>query len=111
MRITNLRQMLCLLATSMLIISSCQKEEEIVSGGPAAVPSASLQSNADDGVCGAVMFPDLAARSRMEAMENRVQQFISQNPDAVQSGSRTVVTVPVVFHVVYSSPEQNLSDQ
>src|SRR5690348_6975949 len=107
MRITNIRQMLCLLATSMLMICSCQKEEDVLSEGPSAVPPASLQNNADDGVCGAVMFPDLATRSRMEAMENRVQQFISQNPDEVKSGSRTAVTVPVVFHVVYSSPEQN----
>src|SRR5690242_13121875 len=109
MKIRNIRMMLGLLVASMLTFSSCQKEEELQQ--PAAVPTASPETPlTENNVCGAIMFPDDIAQRRMEGMELRVQHFINGNPDLVSSGARTVITIPVVFHVVYSAPEQNISD-
>lgn len=48
--------------------------------------------------------PTLAAR--MQEIEEHTQQFINN-----QEGSeRAVITIPVVFHVVYSTSAQNISD-
>ena len=103
--------MLCLLAASVLIFSSCQKEEKELLETPSAVPPVDVQtSHAEDDACGAILYENEMAQRRMQAMENRVQNYIHDNPDAVSSGARTIITIPVVFHVVYSTAEQNISD-
>lgn len=48
--------------------------------------------------------PTLAAR--MQLIEQHTQQFIQSNEGTV----RAVVTIPVVFHVVYNTSAQNISD-
>lgn len=42
-----------------------------------------------------------------ENSETTVRQFISNNPD-YRTGS--VVTIPVVFHIIYNTPSQNIPD-
>src|SRR5258706_2332839 len=106
----NIKLMLGLFAASMLTISACQKEEELLSEGPPAIPPVSVQ-NTDNGVCGALLYANNAAKSRMETMENRVRDFIKLNPDAVSASARSIITIPVVIHVVYSAAEQNLSTE
>ena len=50
--------------------------------------------------------PDYAIKR--EAIREHTNQFIeSYNP---QSGSRSVITIPVVFHVVYQNATENISD-
>jgi hypothetical protein len=49
--------------------------------------------------------PGLAAR--MQQIEQQVQNYIQNNPD---QHSRSVVTIPVVVHVVYNTSAQNISD-
>ncbi len=44
--------------------------------------------------------------NRMNSIENQTQQFLN-NPKA---GSRAVVTIPVVFHIIYNTAAQNVSD-
>ena len=43
---------------------------------------------------------------RMEAIEDRTQEFL----DFEGATTRSVVTIPVVFHVIYKTNAQNLSD-
>ena len=49
--------------------------------------------------------PDLS--SRMEAIEREVDQWISNNDN---QRVQAVITIPVVFHVVYNTTSQNISD-
>jgi Pregnancy-associated plasma protein-A/Secretion system C-terminal sorting domain/Fibronectin type III domain len=44
--------------------------------------------------------------NRMQSIENHTQHFVN-NP---KSGTRAVVTIPVVFHIVYNTAAQNVSD-
>jgi Pregnancy-associated plasma protein-A/Secretion system C-terminal sorting domain/Fibronectin type III domain len=44
--------------------------------------------------------------NRMQSIENHTQHFMN-NP---KSGTRAVVTIPVVFHIVYNTAAQNVSD-
>lgn len=83
---------------------SCRKENEMVLNGNEA------ENNLSQGkrVCGAIEFNNALARSRMEEMEQVVQQHIAENAGANLRTS--VVVIPVVFHVVYNLPEQNISD-
>src|SRR5258706_9080957 len=48
--------------------------------------------------------PSLA--QRMQEIETFTENYISNHP----SGERTVVTVPVVFHILYHTTAQNISD-
>ncbi|HUM46518.1 MAG TPA: zinc metalloprotease, partial [Chitinophagales bacterium] len=48
--------------------------------------------------------PNLA--QRMQAIENATQSYIASNPGE----TRTVVTIPVVVHVLYNTTAQNISD-
>lgn len=41
-----------------------------------------------------------------KAIENFTQEYMNSSP----AGSRAVVTIPVVFHVLYNTPAQNISD-
>jgi hypothetical protein len=49
--------------------------------------------------------PNLA--TRMQQIEQQVQNYIANNPN---QGSRSIVTIPVVVHVVYNTAAQNISD-
>ena len=51
---------------------------------------------------------DPGLQDQMEAIENFTNNYLANNP----AGDRTVVTIPVVFHVVWNvnSPAQNISD-
>src|SRR5262245_29048383 len=110
MRIKTTRLMLLSLAVSALTISSCQKEEELLSTNSSLPPVTEQQQNADDEACGALLPTDPASESRMAQMETHVQEYIAANPDVVSGDDRTVVTIPVVFHVIYNTAEQNISD-
>ena len=41
-------------------------------------------------------------------LEKDIQKWITKNPDYHQ---KTIITVPVVVHVVYNAPQENISDQ
>jgi hypothetical protein len=43
---------------------------------------------------------------RMQEIENFTQAYVTSNPE----GTRTVVTIPVVVHVLYNTSAQNISD-
>ncbi|MBK5286629.1 MAG: fibronectin type III domain-containing protein [Bacteroidia bacterium] len=110
MKTKNGKVFLLILSASVMTITSCQKEKELLFEGPARNPAAMQQNQTTEGdVCGAIQYADAAAKSRMEAMEQTVQTFISQNPDIMSGNSRTVINIPVVFHVVYNLAEQNIS--
>src|ERR1041385_8461024 len=111
-RISKTKLILVCLAVSAFSISSCQKEEELVTpqSSPAALAAPQQNEDAENEACGAFLPTDAATLSRMEQMENTVQAFIAANPDVVSGKHRTIVTVPVVFHVVYNTAEQNISD-
>jgi Pregnancy-associated plasma protein-A/Secretion system C-terminal sorting domain/Fibronectin type III domain len=53
-----------------------------------------------------LMLGDPSIARNLESIERFTQHFIADNP----SGSRTVVTIPVVVHVVYNTATQNISD-
>ena len=63
--------------------------------------------------CGSVTYlhaqqqSDPTLITRMQQIEQFTQNYVQNNPGA---NSRAVVTIPVVFHVVYSSSAQNISD-
>ena len=51
-----------------------------------------------------------ALQLHMEAIEKFTEQYIANNPS--QAGERAVITIPVVWHVVWNvnTPSQNISD-
>ncbi len=49
---------------------------------------------------------DPQLQQRMDLLEQQVAEYIKHNP----VGDRTVVTIPVVFHVVYANATENISD-
>lgn len=51
---------------------------------------------------------DPTLESRMLLQEKQLQQWIKDN---YNPNSKTVITIPVVVHIVYNAPEQNVSDQ
>jgi hypothetical protein len=51
---------------------------------------------------------DPSVKTRREALERATSAWIANNQNAVQN--RTVVTIPVVIHVVYKTTAQNISD-
>src|SRR4051812_35133622 len=104
--------MLLCLAVSALTISSCQKEEQLIAENspPSSIAVTQNQNDQEGDVCGAVMYSDSATQNRMAQMESTVQAYIAANPDMASGNSRTVVTIPVVFHVVYNTAEQNIPD-
>jgi hypothetical protein len=44
---------------------------------------------------------------KMEEIERQIQEYARNNPDG---GSRMVITIPVVFHVIWNTASQNISD-
>ncbi|MBC7885134.1 MAG: T9SS type A sorting domain-containing protein [Saprospiraceae bacterium] len=44
----------------------------------------------------------------MDEIERQVQEYIRKHPNG--SGERTVITIPTVFHVVYRTATENISD-
>jgi Pregnancy-associated plasma protein-A/Secretion system C-terminal sorting domain len=50
---------------------------------------------------------DPALQSRMDAIEQQVAHYLQQNGG---STDRAVITIPVVFHVVYRTTAENISD-
>lgn len=43
-----------------------------------------------------------------EFLESYIQEYIRENP--IDQGSRAVITIPTVFHVVYKTSEENISE-
>ena len=50
---------------------------------------------------------DPALKERMQQIENQTAAYLASHPNG---SGRTLVTIPVVFHVVYSTTAMNLSD-
>jgi hypothetical protein len=44
----------------------------------------------------------------MEEIEKQVQEYLKKHPNG--SGQRTVITIPTVFHVLYRTTSENISD-
>jgi hypothetical protein len=51
---------------------------------------------------------DPAMAQRMQAIERQTEQFATSS--AAQKGTQAVITIPVVFHVVYRTAAENVSD-
>ena len=51
-------------------------------------------------------FPNII--EKREKLEEDIQNWILENPNHQQ---KSIITIPVVVHVVYNSPQQNISDQ
>lgn len=49
--------------------------------------------------------------AKRAATESAARAWLVQHPNAGQSRSSVVITIPVVVHVVYITPVQNISDQ
>jgi hypothetical protein len=96
--------MLC--STVAFTFFSCKKEME-----SEVTPASQEESQVAgrDEVCGAVMFTDAGARERMKEMESRVQERIAEM-SSFQNRTEAFLNIPVVFHVVYNTSEQNISD-
>jgi len=105
MKLKKSALMLVCASALTLSIFSCKKETE-TQPLPAADESSSVQT--EDKSCESVMFPDAAAKSRFDEMERTVQARIAQMSSTAQRPA--IVTIPVVFHVVYNLAEQNISD-
>lgn len=97
---------------SLLVFSflfSCKKDEHIL---PPA-PQSSITENIEVHSCSSDEFlkeqlmNDPGMKARMEAIELDIQQRLSGR-SSLTTGS--VVTIPVVVHIVYNTTEQNISD-
>jgi hypothetical protein len=51
---------------------------------------------------------DTGAAARRQQIEQFTQNYVQNHP--LGNGSRAVVTIPVVFHVLYNTAAQNVSD-
>jgi len=52
---------------------------------------------------------DTTLEARRQKIEKETQKWIKENKDKINS-SKTIITIPVVVHVVYRTPDQNISD-
>jgi len=50
---------------------------------------------------------DPTLEARMQEIEQRIQQYITTHPN---ERMKSIITVPVVFHVVYNTLDQNIDD-
>lgn len=71
------------------------------------------QQTAQDESCGIMEYTNAAKlldpllESKMLNYEQQIQQWIADNPD---NEDRAVVTIPVVFHIVYKNSSENISN-
>lgn len=70
---------------------------------------------ATDEVLHQYQLQDPELKSRMYENEKKVADWIKQNPDLIKNnahkrGQQLLVTIPVVFHVVYKNATQNIHD-
>jgi len=59
----------------------------------------------------ALQAQDAGFGARRQALKQAVQQSLSQQGQGKKLQANIVVTIPVVFHVVYSTAEENISDE
>jgi hypothetical protein len=86
-------------------VVSCRKENEnelIVNATEKNLPAV------ENNVCGSLQYSNPETKNRMEEMERAVQLHIAH--EDANSRTSEPVTIPVVFHVVYNLPAQNISD-
>ncbi len=63
--------------------------------------------------CGTTQYLQMLENSNPEIatkrakLEKDIQKWIKENPDYQQ---KTIITIPVVVHIVYASPQQNITD-
>ena len=63
--------------------------------------------------CGTTQYLQMLENSNPEIVTKRaklekdIQKWIKENPDYQQ---KTIITIPVVVHIVYASPQQNITD-
>ncbi|HIE74234.1 MAG TPA: zinc metalloprotease [Flavobacteriales bacterium] len=63
--------------------------------------------------CGTTQYLQMLENSKPEIatkrakLEKDIQKWIKENPDYQQ---KTIITIPVVVHIVYASPQQNITD-
>src|SRR4051812_41495120 len=102
----KLKFSLLLSATLLMMLGACKKDkQELLAGNPAA-STTELNTPNEGNVCGAANFNDGAASARMQEMEQKVQAYIANNPGSGNRAAAAIVTIPVVFHVLYNLPEQ-----
>lgn len=69
----------------------------------------SMHFHSDGRTCGTVEFNELQMQQYPQFRENR-QRIEEYTKNYTHSESRLLVTIPVVFHVVYNTAQQNISD-
>jgi hypothetical protein len=117
------RLSLLMFAAVLMIIASCKKNNDEASvNGNTDKAAAIIQNNQTSAgnVCEAVTYSNAAMKARMDVMERTVQAYIAQKYPSGMGGKipqgghtpsiMSVVTIPVVFHVVYNLAVQNISD-
>ena len=52
---------------------------------------------------------DPTIKERMKTSEIQTQKWISEHPKQQRGGSQ-IITIPVVFHVIWNDPIENISD-
>lgn len=60
-----------------------------------------------------VLMSDPSARNEVNAIENFIQQKIASRSSGLMGkpgGGNTIIKIPVVVHIVYHTPEENISD-
>lgn len=73
-----------------------------------AVPAYSQRTCATHTLHEAMELSDPGYRERMEAIEVHTQQYLAHKSESREAA--TSYTIPVVFHVLYNTPDQNISD-
>jgi hypothetical protein len=67
-------------------------------------------------ICGTMEHHDYLLNTRpgyredVESYRKKINDFLVQYPTGKNSEERTLINIPVVFHVVYNTPAENISD-
>lgn len=101
---------LALMAIMLLsFLFACKKEMEVLPQVPGntTTENSDFNSCATDGSSAEQSSSDIETESDRNVIEQDVQNYISIEGSSSATG---IVTIPVVVHVVYNTPEQNISD-
>lgn len=97
----------------MLLIFSCKKENKLVTSADEQqnVQNAQKETSVSCGTTDYLnqqILSDPSLKSRMNTIEQGIQSHLSGKIS--QESVASVITIPVVIHVVYNTAEQNISD-
>lgn len=106
MRIWKIACWICILST--LIITSCQKENDLLG-----TSKSDLTNHVHTRDCGSMhlLQKQLDADPKMVTRRAAIERQIDGFKLSAESREAGVITIPVVVHILYNSPEQNISDE